>query len=308
MEDYAITIVSGATLGNFVWQDTNKDGIQDAGEPPVAGVQANLIRVSDGAVVDSLFTDTNGEYLFTHVAPDTYQVAFVAPTGYSFTTATQGGDDTKDSNADVSGLTPSITLADGDDQRQWDAGLVLADNTLVYCAAVPRQPTEVNTTFTLPKFDSALGTLQTVNVSAYASTQQFVALENYAAQTQKIKMSTSVDGVLNLPDANIVDTTYAYDSGFKDLTVADGILDYRGTSALAFADWQYAVDSSHVTYATPADFTTATAGETIALPYETMSGYSVMGAVVIINRSSGLLRMPGLVLRMCMKRKYQPSI
>lgn len=277
VEDYAITIVSGATLGNFVWQDTNKDGVQDAGEPPVAGVQVNLIRVSDGAVVDSLFTDSNGEYLFTHVAPDTYQVAFVAPTGYSFTTAMQGSDDAKDSNADVSGLTSSITLADGDDQRQWDAGLVLADNTLVYCAAVPRQPTEVNTTFTLPKFDSALGTLQTVNVSAYASTQQFVALENYAAQTQKIKITTSVDGVLTLPDANIVDTTYAYNSGFKDLTVADGILDYQGTSALAFADWQYAVDSSNVTYATPADFTTATAGETIALPYETMSGYSVTG-------------------------------
>ncbi|WML86428.1 SdrD B-like domain-containing protein [Thiothrix subterranea] len=277
VEDYAITIVSGATLGNFVWQDTNKDGIQDAGEPPVAGVQVNLIRVSDGAVVDSLFTDSNGEYLFTHVAPDTYQVAFVAPTGYSFTTAMQGSDDTKDSNADASGLTPSITLADGDDQRQWDAGLVLAENTLVHCAAVPRQPTEVNTTFTLPKFDSALGTLQTVNVSAYASTQQFVALENYAAQTQKIKITTSVDGVLILPDANIVDTTYAYNSGFKDLTVADGILDYQGTSALAFADWQYAVDSSNVIYATPADFTTANAGETIALPYETMSGYSVTG-------------------------------
>ncbi len=278
VEDYKINIEQGATLGDYVWQDTNKDGLQEAGEAPVKGVQVNLIRVSDSATVKSTFTGSNGEYLFTHVLPDTYQVEFVAPTGYSFTTPTQGSDDTKDSNADTTtGRTANITLAEGDNLRQWDAGLILADNTQVHCDAVPLKMTELNETLSLPKFDAALGTLTGVKVSAYAATRQFLAAENFAAQTQKIKLGSSVEGYLTLPDANTLTTTYNYDSGFKNLTVADGILDYRGTSAFAFDAWHDATNTASAVYATPADFTAATAGEMVSLPYETVSGLSTAG-------------------------------
>lgn len=278
VEDYVVDIVQGATLGDYVWHDLDKNGVQDAGEPAVAGVLVNLLRVSDGVVVKSAFTDTQGAYLFTHLLPDTYQVEFVAPTGYSFTTATQGGDTAKDSNADTTtGRTATITLADGDNQREWDAGLVLADNTVVHCDAVPFKTTELSETLLLPKFDAALGTLTGVKVSAYGATRQFFATENSAAQTQKIKLVSTVDGYLTLPNATSVDTATAYDTGFKNLTVADGILDYRGTAAFALSGWHYATNSNTVDYTTLADFIAAAAGDKVSLPYETVSGLGTTG-------------------------------
>ncbi len=291
VQDYKVEIVQGATLGDYVWQDTNKDGVQSSGEPAVAGVLVNLIRVSDGAVVKSAFTDAKGAYLFTHLLPDTYQVEFVAPTGYSFTTALQGGDDTADSNADATtGRTANIILAEGDNQRQWDAGLVMADNTIVHCDAVPFKPTELNETLSLPKFDGSLGTLTGVSVSSYNATRQLIASENSAAQTQKVKIVSSVDGYLTLPNTTTVDTVTRYDTGYKNLTVADGILDYYGTSAFTLPDWLYASNSKTVAYTTPADFLAATPGEVINLPYETMSGLSTTGGggnVQVVQRTTG---------------------
>lgn len=50
-------------IGNRVWIDTNKDGIQDPNEPPVAGVTARLYDAG-GAVVGTAVTDENGQYYF----------------------------------------------------------------------------------------------------------------------------------------------------------------------------------------------------------------------------------------------------
>lgn len=278
VEDYAVTIQQGAIVGDFVWQDSNKDGVQSNGEPAIAGVLVKLVRVSDGVMVNSAFTDTLGKYAFQHVLPGDYQVEFVAPTGYSFTTATQGADINQDSNADSStGRTTTFTVINGDDQRQWDAGLVLANANMVYCDAKPFSATELKTGLSLPKFDPALGTLQTVKVTANAATRQFMAVENFAVQAQMIKMGSSVDGSLTLPNASTLDTQFSYSSGYKSLTAADGILDYKGSSAFTFSEWQYAVNSNSVNYTPLMDFIAATSGDVLVLPYETLSGLSMTG-------------------------------
>lgn len=49
-------------IGNRVWQDTDADGVQDPGEPGLAGVTVELYR--NGLLVGVTTTDNEGQYLF----------------------------------------------------------------------------------------------------------------------------------------------------------------------------------------------------------------------------------------------------
>jgi hypothetical protein len=51
-------------VGNRVWHDLDSDGIQDAGEPSIAGVTVRLYDAAGVEVVGSAITDSNGEYSF----------------------------------------------------------------------------------------------------------------------------------------------------------------------------------------------------------------------------------------------------
>ena len=108
-------IVTSVSIGDFVWFDTDRDGVQDSGESPVEGVVVNLIDPGDGSVVATTTTDADGFYSFTGLIPSTeYTVEFVAPSGSSFTGVDAGGDDGADSDADpVSGRVSVTTPANG---------------------------------------------------------------------------------------------------------------------------------------------------------------------------------------------------
>lgn len=129
-------ISSRAALGNFVWMDSNGDGIQTAGELPVPGVTVSLFRPGfgldgiggngdDALPVASMITDQNGQYLFENLVPGTYQVSFTTiPTGILFTQQDAGGNDNLDSDVNpATGLTGNIVLAAGDINLTVDAGL-----------------------------------------------------------------------------------------------------------------------------------------------------------------------------------------
>jgi hypothetical protein len=51
------------TIGNFVWIDANRDGIQDVAELPISGVKVSLYK--NGVKIAETTTATNGEYYFT---------------------------------------------------------------------------------------------------------------------------------------------------------------------------------------------------------------------------------------------------
>lgn len=112
-----------AAIGDTVWFDEDQDGIQDAGEPGIAGVTVNLLDCSNVQVA-TMTTDANGYYLFAGLLPGDYKVEFVAPEGYVFTAQNQGTDDAIDSDADpVTGRTMCTTLEGGETDVTWDAGL-----------------------------------------------------------------------------------------------------------------------------------------------------------------------------------------
>ncbi|MCP5240234.1 MAG: carboxypeptidase regulatory-like domain-containing protein [Zoogloeaceae bacterium] len=79
-----------AEIGDRVWLDANKNGIQDAGEAGVSGVTARLVD-ADGNVVATATTDANGNYLFDGLTPGQYRVDFdlgTLPAGFAVTTRT----------------------------------------------------------------------------------------------------------------------------------------------------------------------------------------------------------------------------
>ncbi len=112
-------------LGNFVWEDLNGNGLQDAGEPGVAGVTVNLYRFGNTAIARTTTTDANGFYQFTNLRPDEWEVEFVVTGDYTLTLPDVGADPDKDSDANVTtGRTGKITLVSGHNDMTWDAGIV----------------------------------------------------------------------------------------------------------------------------------------------------------------------------------------
>ncbi len=61
----ALELVAPIEIGNLVWEDSDDDGIQDAGEPGIAGVIVELLDANN-AVIATTTTDANGNYIFNH--------------------------------------------------------------------------------------------------------------------------------------------------------------------------------------------------------------------------------------------------
>ena len=98
------------SIGNYVWNDFNKDGKQDTSEQPIVGVKVYLLNAV-GTKIDSTTTNTAGIYLFDSLIKGDYQVQFVKPVGFNVTVKDNTGDDTNDSDADVTtGKSPIVSI------------------------------------------------------------------------------------------------------------------------------------------------------------------------------------------------------
>ena len=135
--------VKPASVGNFVWFDANKNGLQDADEAGVPGVTVTLTDGAGNPVIDldgnpvkPVTTDANGKYEFTNLMPnvdrivanageENYKIVFTVPAGYSATKSYAAVDGEKDSN----GAESDVTLTEGQNDESVDFGLV-ADGTI----------------------------------------------------------------------------------------------------------------------------------------------------------------------------------
>ncbi|MGD9780981.1 MAG: SdrD B-like domain-containing protein, partial [Kiritimatiellia bacterium] len=110
-----------ATLGDYVWEDVDRDGQQDAGEPALAGGVVTLYNAASNAI-GIVTSSASGAYAFADLVPGSYFTGFAAPAGYGYTPA-NAGDDATDSDADpTTGFTAPVTLASGQTNGTVDAG------------------------------------------------------------------------------------------------------------------------------------------------------------------------------------------
>jgi uncharacterized repeat protein (TIGR01451 family) len=136
-----------ASFGGFVWIDLDHNGLQDPGEPGVAGVLVTLFDAF-GNVVATQSTGIDGSYLFTGLTPGSYSVGFAAPAGMVFTAQAQGGNPNQDSDADPSnGQTFAVNLNAGINTVTLDAGLVAAPTAT---PTISRTPTATRTATRTP--------------------------------------------------------------------------------------------------------------------------------------------------------------
>lgn len=118
--DFALT--GSGTIGNFVWNDLNKNGIQDAGEPGLPNVTVTLTN-PDGTTTNTI-TDANGAYLFNGLLSGTYNLSFATPTGgYIASPSNVGSNDEIDSDP-VNGTVSNIVLSAGEMNNSVDAGFI----------------------------------------------------------------------------------------------------------------------------------------------------------------------------------------
>ncbi len=110
------------SVGNYVWLDSNKNGIQDAGELPLSKVAVQLFNNSN-KLIKSTKTNSSGEYEFKDIPASKYYVKFSIPSGYSITKKSQGSDNTKDSDVNSNGKTSLFELGAGQNRSDIDMGL-----------------------------------------------------------------------------------------------------------------------------------------------------------------------------------------
>lgn len=119
-----LSSTASATVGDLVWFDLNKNGIQDPGENGFPGVTVRLVNADTGAVVRTMQTNSNGLYLFTGVDPGNYWVEFDIPLNFTISPQNAGANDEKDSDVDpTTKRTAVFNLSSFTTDLRWDAGI-----------------------------------------------------------------------------------------------------------------------------------------------------------------------------------------
>jgi protocatechuate 3,4-dioxygenase beta subunit len=135
--DIVLTVDAGiyqnatlASIGDYVWNDVNRDGIQDNNEPGMPGITVKLINANNEVVANTT-TDGNGAYQFTGLVAGNYAVEFSnLPQSYSFTTQNNTNDNL-DSDVDtLTGRTATIVLVSGQNITTIDAGIYTLKSSL----------------------------------------------------------------------------------------------------------------------------------------------------------------------------------
>ncbi len=245
------------TIGDYVWNDANANGIQDAGEIGLTNLTVTLTG-TDGAgnaVSLTTLTDTNGNYSFS-VAPGTYTVAVTTPAGYAPTTTGQGTAAT-DSNGSPAATTPA-TLASGGSDLTVDFGFyraVVSVNSGSTCAGTPYVMTA------------------TISVGTGPFTYAWTGPNGFSAGTASINATDAGNYTVNVTDAQgaagsasaslVVNATPV-------VTVNSGSV-FQGNSLTLTASVSGGVAPFSYAWTGPAGFTATTASISVG----TAGGYSV---------------------------------
>ena len=103
-DNYFGVVPCTGKIGDFVWNDLNANGVQNAGEPGIAGVTVQL-KNSSGTVIQTTTTNSTGYYLFTGVCAGTYTVVVAKPAGFSPSPSLVGTNRAVDSNGSPATVT-----------------------------------------------------------------------------------------------------------------------------------------------------------------------------------------------------------
>ncbi|MFQ5554329.1 MAG: SdrD B-like domain-containing protein, partial [Acidimicrobiia bacterium] len=108
----AAQVLASGLIGDTVWFDDDKDGIEDSGEKGVAGVTITLTN-EDTSVVTTQVTNADGRYVFSALDPGNYTVKINTGTIPELTVLTTVGTFTVVLGMDEQFLTADFGIAGG---------------------------------------------------------------------------------------------------------------------------------------------------------------------------------------------------
>lgn len=118
------------SIGDYVWEDVDGDGIQDAAEPGLVGVDM-LLTDMGGQVLDQTTTVANGFYEFKGLCAGNYKVEVVSntlPDGLVASPCMAGNDDTADNNC-----SPATVSLSANNSVRTDIDFGYIPEPFVYC-------------------------------------------------------------------------------------------------------------------------------------------------------------------------------
>ncbi|MFO0973082.1 MAG: choice-of-anchor E domain-containing protein [Phycisphaerae bacterium] len=169
------------------------------------------------------------------------------------------------------------------------AGLALASTaqasqtqTLTFGASVPIQLTNWNQNINIPKFDTALGTLQSIEFLLGGTVQGSAAFESLDAAPATVTLDLSATITLTRPDMSVLVVSLPAASTVDNVLAFDGLIDFGGASGRSYPNLSD-TDTNSVTLGPPvsaADLAlfSALGGGNIALPISAIATSHGSGA------------------------------
>ncbi|WP_281277895.1 SdrD B-like domain-containing protein, partial [Paenibacillus xylaniclasticus] len=195
-----------ASIGDYVWLDSDENGVINGTETGINGVTVELYDVSGSKLATTVtsndFGGNPGSYLFPNLDPGQYQVTFALPSmQYRFTEQHAGADPTIDSDVNpATGKTAVFSLAPGEENLAIDAGMVLAINAEV--PSIDTQP-----------IDRTVNVGDNVNLTVGASGGVSLSYQWYFNTTNSATGGTEIAGATSasyVPPTTAAGTTYYY--------------------------------------------------------------------------------------------------
>ncbi len=116
------TALPTGSIGDLVFLDEDRDGIQDANEIGIGGVTVKL-QDANGNTLEETQTANDGSYLFADVEAGSYKIMVNTPDDLVLSPADQGNNDDRDSDIQADGMTEVFVLVAGQDRTDIDAGV-----------------------------------------------------------------------------------------------------------------------------------------------------------------------------------------
>ena len=128
-----------ASLGDYVWNDINGNGVQESGEPGIPGIKVELYD-SAGNLVGTTTTDANGKYRFEYLATGDYTVKFYPPATYIISPPNQTTAGADSNPNPITGVTPPVHLNPGEYNPTIDAGVYQPVDLVIVKSVAPAIP------------------------------------------------------------------------------------------------------------------------------------------------------------------------
>jgi hypothetical protein len=211
--------VVASSIGDYVWLDSNSDGIQDEGEQALPNFPVHLKGTdSDGNAVSlDTTTDADGKYLFGNLQSGSYVVTF-DPAGLkgdqAFTIQGAGDDAGLDSDGDpATGITGATTLGVDEQNLTIDQGVIAPPASLVVSKTVTGTGSAGPYSFTV---------VCTLNGEPYALAEGDASFTLNNGESRTITLISGVDCTVAEKDApkeatvTVVDSDASSEGGASD--------------------------------------------------------------------------------------------